>query len=134
MLFTSWQYVVFLALICALYYILPHKLRWVLLLAGSYYFYMQWNAPLVLLIMASTLVSYTAARLIDRTQSTALRRLFLWLCAGFHLAALFYFKYFNFFARNVSAVLRLAGFSNLSFEMDILLPVGISFSTFQTLS
>lgn len=134
MLFTSWQYVAFLALICAFYYILPHRLRWVLLLAGSYFFYMQWNAPLVLLIMASTLVSFTAARLIGRTQSTALRRLFLWLGAGFHLVALFYFKYFNFFARNAGAVLRLAGLSDLSFEMDILLPVGISFYTFQTLS
>ncbi|MBD5093133.1 MAG: MBOAT family protein [Subdoligranulum sp.] len=134
MLFTSWQYLAFLALICAFYYLLPQKLRWVLLLAASYYFYMQWNAPLVLLIMASTLVSYGAALLISRTQSTALRRLFLWLGAGFHLAALFYFKYFNFFARNLSTALRLAGISGLSFERDILLPVGISFYTFQTLS
>lgn len=134
MLFTSWQYLAFLALICAFYYILPHKLRWVLLLAASYYFYMQWNAPLVLLILASTLVSYGAALLISRTQRTALRRLFLWAGVGFHLATLFYFKYFNFFARNLSTVLRLTGISGLNFERDILLPVGISFYTFQTLS
>ncbi len=134
MLFTSWQYLVLLAAVCTVHYILPHRARWVPLLAASYFFYMQWNAKLVVLILASTLASYGAALCIARAKRAGVRRLFLWLDISFHLGLLFFFKYFNFFARNLTALLELARLPAHSFEMDILLPVGISFYTFQTLS
>ena len=54
MLFNSWQYALFLPAVAAGYYLLPHRLRWVLLLAASYYFYMSWNPKLVFLILFTT--------------------------------------------------------------------------------
>lgn len=134
MLFTSWQYLVFLTVVCSVHYILPHRARWVPLLAASYFFYMQWNAELVVLILLSTLASYGAALCIARAKRAGTRRLFLWLDVVFHLSLLFFFKYFNFFARNLTALLGLMRLPAHSFEMEILLPVGISFYTFQTLS
>lgn len=137
MLFNSWQYAVFLPLVVALYWMLPHKVRWVLLLVASYYFYMSWNANLVVLILTTTATSYTAALLIDRARAAGnLRRqkLWLWLGIGVSLAMLFFFKYFNFFSASVTAVLRACSLPVDDFMLQVMLPVGISFYTFQTLS
>lgn len=134
MLFNSWQYVVFLPLVMLLYWLLPHRFRWVLLLGASYYFYMRWNAGLIVLIVTTTLTSYVAARGVAAAVTPRVKRLWLWFGCGSSLALLFFFKYFNFFAYNVTAALRGIGLAVNDVALSVLLPVGISFYTFQTLS
>ena len=65
MLFNSWQYGIFLPVVFGIYWLLPHRLRWILLFVASYYFYMSWNAKYVVLILFTTIVSYIAAILIE---------------------------------------------------------------------
>lgn len=69
MLFNSWQYAVFLPVVLALYWALPQKRRWVLLLVASYIFYMSWSAKLMALILTTTATSYAAALLISRAKT-----------------------------------------------------------------
>ena len=134
MLFNSWQYMVFLPLVVLLYYCLPHKWRWGLLLVASYYFYMSWNAKLVVLIATSTLTSWACALLIERSSQKSRKRVFLALGVGVSLALLFFFKYFNFLSSSITALLRAFSLPVDDFTIQVMLPVGISFYTFQTLS
>ena len=66
--FNSFEFLIFLAIVLVLYFVLPHKFRWIMLLIASYYFYMSWNASLVFLIFGTTLVSYLAALFMERTE------------------------------------------------------------------
>ncbi len=68
MLFNSFEFLIFLPCVIILYYILPHRVRWVLLLAASYYFYMAWKAEYVILIVLSTLVDYAASIMMERQE------------------------------------------------------------------
>ena len=74
MSFNSLQFLIFLPVILILYYILPHKLRWVLLLAASYYFYMSFDPILVFLILGTTGVSYGAGLVLERAKTVKVRR------------------------------------------------------------
>ena len=116
MLFNSIDFLLFFPLVTAVYFLLPHRVRWVWLLAASYYFYMCWNVKYVLLIVLSTLTTYAAGLLIRRAEGIPderrrVRRKKLWVFFGFavNLSILFFFKYFNFFLDNLSAALALAG-------------------------
>ncbi len=134
MLFNSWQYVVFLPMVFLGYWALPHKLRWVLLLAASYYFYMSWNANLIVLISTTTLVSFLAALKIEKAQSNTTKKIWLFISCFVSLGLLFFFKYFNFFSQSVVDVLQRFSLPVDDFTVNVLLPVGISFYTFQTLA
>ena len=141
MLFNSIDFLLFFPLVTAIYFLLPHRVRWVWLLIASYYFYMSWNVKYALLIVLSTLTTYAAGLLIRRAEaiSDARRRVRwkkLWVFFGFavNLSILFFFKYFNFFLDNLSAALALAGLAFKRPAFDVVLPVGISFYTFQALS
>ena len=134
MLFNSWQYAVFLPAVTAGYFLLPHRLRWVLLLAASYYFYMSWNPQLVFLILFTTATSFAAALAVERARSEAVRRACLAGGVCLSLACLFFFKYFNFFSQTVTAALRAVSLPVDDVTLNVILPVGISFYTFQTLS
>ena len=141
MLFNSIDFLLFFPLVTAVYFLLPHRVRWVWLLAASYYFYMCWNVKYVLLIVLSTLTTYAAGLLIRRAEGIPderrrVRRKKLWVFFGFavNLSILFFFKYFNFFLDNLSAALALAGLAFKRPAFDVVLPVGISFYTFQALS
>lgn len=134
MLFNSWQYAIFLPVVVGLYFGLPHRFRWGLLLVSSYYFYMSWNPKLVFLILFTTATSYLAARKIEQAKSTKVRKLWLSAGVGLSLVCLFFFKYFNFFSQNVTAFLRAISLPVGEFTLKVMLPVGISFYTFQTLS
>ena len=78
--FNSLQFLIFLPVVLLLYWLLPHRLRWVLLLLASYYFYMSWNAWLVFAILGTTIISYLSAILIERTERRSLKKSFssLW--------------------------------------------------------
>lgn len=124
----------FLPIVFIIYWSLPHKFRWVLLLAASYYFYMSWNAKYVFLILFTTIISYAAAVLMERSEH---RRQKKWILAGtaiLCLGVLFFFKYYNFVSESVANLLRLFAIPLRPLTVKLLLPVGISFYTFQTLS
>lgn len=139
MLFNSFNYALFLIIVFTLHWLLPHQFRWITLLIASYYFYMSWNPELVVLIALTTLVSYTAGLLISRFRSTdgkksTLTKLVLVLALLICFGVLFFFKYFDFFSESITAILRAFSLPVQSFTLKLILPVGISFYTFQTLS
>ncbi len=134
MLFNSYQFGIFFFLVVFLYFTLPHRFRWCLLLAASYYFYMAWRKPYVLLIIASTGVDYFAALGMSYTRRQAIRRLLLLFSLISNLGLLFTFKYFNFFADAANTLSTMWGSTVTLPYLQVLLPVGISFYTFQTLS
>lgn len=134
MVFNSVEFLIFYPIVLLLYFILPKKARWVLLLAASYFFYLSWNVRLIYLIIFTTLVSYAAALLIEKTDRKGLKKLYLTLTLVVCLGVLFFYKYFNFLSSSVTSVLRLFGSGVHDFSLDLILPVGISFYTFQTLS
>lgn len=134
MLFNSIEFLLFLPLVVVCYFATPHRYRWLLLLAASYYFYAAWKAEYLVLIVFSTLVDYWAARQMQRRSDQSARRPFLILSLISNLGLLFFFKYANFFGSSVETALeRFNIFADVP-AFQFLLPVGISFYTFQTLS
>lgn len=139
MLFNSVPYAIFLAIVFVLHWLLPHRFRWIMLLIASYYFYMSWNPELVVLIALTTLVSYSSGLLIDRYRNAEgrkanLPKLFLVLALVICFGVLFFFKYFDFFSESITALLRSFSLPVQDWTLKLVLPVGISFYTFQTLS
>lgn len=141
MLFNSLDFLIFFPLVTLLYFLLPHRVRWVWLLVASYYFYMCWNPQYALLMALSTLITYLSGLLIQRANQVddqkrrqRLRKLWVALSFGSNLAILFCFKYWDFFWNNLEAVLALGGITLHKPVFDVILPVGISFYTFQALS
>jgi D-alanyl-lipoteichoic acid acyltransferase DltB (MBOAT superfamily) len=140
-LFNSIHFLLFFMVVALLYFVVPQKLRWVWLLVSSYYFYMSWNARYALLMATSTAITYVGGRLIARTErhtdaQKAARQKKWWVALSFgsNLAILFFFKYFHFAADNLNVALLAVGIRILRPGFDVLLPVGISFYTFQALS
>lgn len=134
MLFNSWQFLVFAALVFPLYYALPHRWQNRMLLAASYVFYGAWDYRFLALIALSTAVDYIAARGIASAGDPRRRRAWLVLSLVTNLGLLGFFKYFNFFVASATDALAALGLDPGSLRLDIVLPVGISFYTFQTLS
>ena len=133
MLFNSWQFALFFPIVFALYWGLPHRFRIGLLLIASYYFYMSWNIKYVVLILFTTIVSYSAALLIAKTDSLRTKKVILTVSLIACLGVLFVFKYFNFFTGAVVDFLNMFAIHLHPMTLKLLLPVGISFYTFQTL-
>lgn len=134
MLFNSFEFLLFYITVVTIFFSIPHRFRWILLLAASYYFYMSWKAEYVILIVFSTIIDYIIGLKIDRSESESARRLLLTISIVANIGKLMAFKYWNFFSQTTNAVL--ASFS-IQYEMpmsEFLLPVGISFYSFQSLS
>ncbi len=134
MIFNSWQFLVFYPIVLLLYFTLPKRLKWLWLLACSYFFYMIWNPPLIFLILFTTAVSYVSAILIEKSGKKSVRRFWLTATLVTSLGVLFFFKYFNFLADSAISLFNFFGGAAEDFALDLILPVGISFYTFQTLS
>lgn len=136
MLFNSLEYLLFFlaALLVGWVTVRLPRLRLGLLLIASYIFYALNNHWLILLIAVSTLVDYVAGIKIGSTRSVRARRVWLWTSVTANLGILCYFKYFNFFASSFVSVLNGLGFGMDWTDLNILLPVGISFYTFQSMS
>lgn len=134
MLFNSFQYLLFFPAVTVFYFALPQRFRWVMLLGASYFFYMCWKPEYAVLIALSTLVDYWAALRMGRETERRERRKYLIASLVANLGLLFTFKYFNFFSSSLSSLIGQFGSAWNSPTLDILLPVGISFYTFQTLS
>ena len=132
MIFHSLDFIVFFAVVTATYWLLPHRAQNAFLLAASYFFYGYVHPWFLVLIAASTLVDFWAAR--EMARAPGRRRLMLQVSLVSNLGMLAFFKYFNFFALNVQAALAGAGWAVDLPVLRVILPVGISFYTFQTLS
>lgn len=130
MLFNSYSFMIFFPIVLAIYFVIPKKARYMWLLLASYYFYMGWNVKYAALIAFSTIITYVCGRLLGKTQH---KKWVIGGCIGINLAILFFFKYFDFFMSSVNQVLAKVGVSPLQTGFDIILPVGISFYTFQAL-
>jgi alginate O-acetyltransferase complex protein AlgI len=132
-LFNSLHFVVFFLVVSMLYFALPHRFRWQLLLAASCYFYMIF-LPIYILILGFTIVvDYIAGLYIEKTEGSK-KKLFLILSLIANIGVLAIFKYFNFLNENLSIALNQVGYDNVIPNLSILLPVGLSFHTFQAMS
>ena len=132
MLFNSIAFLIFFPIVVIVYFLIPTlKYRNLFLLAASYYFYMNWEPVYALLLLTSTGVTYLAALGISKYQSH--KKLFLVSSLVINLAILFFFKYFNWAAENVTIIMDWLGLSIHIPEFKVLLPVGISFYIFQAL-
>ena len=135
MLFNSWDFWVFFALIYSLYLLLPFlRFQNALLLVASYYFYAAWDWRFLSLIIISTIVDYICGQGIVNAKRPGIRRAYLITSLTFNLSFLGFFKYYDFFAENLRELLIAIGFMPSNLWLNIVLPVGISFYTFQTMS
>ena len=139
MLFNSVHFLVFFPIVVLIYYLIPQRVKYLWLLAASYYFYMSWNPGYALLILVSTVATWGSALILAACgqrpdkKSQKRKRWFLAGCILLNLGILFFFKYYVFAADSIG---KLCGFLGISIQMpffDVLLPVGISFYTFQAL-
>ena len=113
MLFNSIAFLLFFPIVCALYFFIPAKLirvRNILLLVASYYFYMNWKPAYALLLLTSTAVTYLAALGIGHFEEKRKKKLCLVSSLVLNLAILFLFKYYNFLSSNIEAALQSSGF------------------------
>jgi len=134
MLFNSLGFAIFLPIVFLLYWCLPHKYRWILLLGASYFFYMCWNVEYGLLILFTTLVSYAVALMLEKQTSEKRKRFTVAAGVFVCLAVLFVFKYLDFIFDSICGIMQIFGLTLQGPTVTLLLPVGISFYTFQTLS
>jgi D-alanyl-lipoteichoic acid acyltransferase DltB (MBOAT superfamily) len=134
MLFNSYAFWGFFACVFATYWRLRHRHQNLLLLAASYVFYGLWDWRFLGLILLSTVVDYIAARRLEQASAPAARRRWLGLSLVTNLGILGVFKYYDFFAGELTALLGGLGLEAAAPTLDLVLPVGISFYTFQTLS
>jgi alginate O-acetyltransferase complex protein AlgI len=135
MVFNSLTFIVFFALVLAMHALpLPWKAKKVNLLIASYLFYAAWNPPFVLLLWISTVVDWYAAQKLARAEKPIARRVWMLLSVVVNLGMLAYFKYGEFLLENFAASMHALGIPYTPPAWDIVLPVGISFYTFATLS
>ena len=133
MTFNSLDFLIFYPIVLLLHYLLPLKYRWIMLLGASLIFYMWWSAPLFFLILFTTVVSWICSLVIEKTDKPKKKKLCLILTLITSLGVLFFFKYYNFLAGTVMSLGALFG-AEFDATLQLILPVGISFYTFQTLS
>lgn len=134
MLFNSFEFLIFFIVVIAIYFSIAHKYRWLLLLLSSYFFYGYWEIKYLIIIVVSTLIDFYVGIKIHESNQQSQKKTFLYVSLLSNLSILFVFKYYNFFIDNLSAILKSGGYSYQIPLIEVLLPVGISFYTFQTMS
>lgn len=133
MLFNSIHFLIFFPTVVIIYYSIPHRYRWAMLLAASYYFYASWRVEYLGLIILSTVVDYWAALRMSALSTRKERQPYLILSILVNVGILVAFKYFNFFNDSFRFLSDQINFPFIIPYLDVLLPVGISFYTFQTM-
>ena len=134
MTFNSWEFLIFYPIVALLYFLLPKKCKWPMLLIASYYFYMFYEASLVVLIVITTVISFLMSHLIEKEARVGLKKLYLAITLITCLGILFFYKYFDFLSIGTIGLINLFGVEASPVVLNLVLPVGISFYTFQTLS
>lgn len=133
MLFNSFEFLIFFPVVVGIYFIIPKKIKYIWLLLASYYFYMCWNAKYAILIAFSTACTYMAGIAISELREQRWKKGVVVASFVINLGILAFFKYFDFLLENVNGILSAFHLQLLSNPFDVLLPVGISFYTFQAL-
>lgn len=133
MLFNSIEFALFFPIVCALYFILPFRQRTLLLLVASCYFYMRFIPVYITILFVTILIDYFAGYYLEKTSGKA-RTALLWLSIVATCLVLFVFKYFYFFTDTFIGLANLAGWHLTDPALKIILPIGLSFHTFQSLS
>ena len=133
MLFNSIQFILFFVVVTILYFDLPHRFRWLLLLIASCYFYMAFKPVYIAILGFTIVVDYFAGILIEQSKGNR-KKVFLIASLIANIGVLGTFKYWNFINQNITDLLGLSGAENPLPFLDILLPVGLSFHTFQAMS
>ena len=134
MTFNSFEFLIFFPIFLLCYFLLPKKLKMPAMLILSYWFYAAWNFKLLGLILFTTAVSYFCALAMEKTEKKSLKKFYITLTLLVCLGTLFFFKYYNFMADTVSGIAGAVSGKTYDFSLNLILPVGISFYTFQTLS
>lgn len=134
MLFNSLEFVLFFIVVTGLFFLLPHKWRWVLLLAASCFFYMFFK-PIYILILGFTIViDYYAGILLENEPDQKRKKKYLVMSLIANIGVLAVFKYYNFLNDNITGIAQYFGYKNQIPYLKILLPIGLSFHTFQAMS
>lgn len=134
MSFISLEFFVFSIVIFSLYFILRQPVRWMLLLAGSYLFYIVGNGNYVVILIFSTVTDFWIARQLVKTDRVIHRKLLLSTSLFLNLSVLFFFKYYNFFSSEIGTWATALNIDCAPPTLNLILPIGISFYTFQALS
>ena len=137
MLFNSIEYIVFFSIFFPLYWFIfnrSFKIQNVLLLIGSYIFYSWWDWRFLILIILSSILDFSIGILLSKEENLTRRKVFVGISLFFNLGLLAVFKYFNFFISSFQDLLEAIGLQSNPYSLNLILPVGISFYTFQTLS
>ena len=134
MLFNSYSFLIFFPVVTFLFFILPHKFRWVLLLAASCFFYMFFKPEYILILAFTIVVDYYAAIFLENEPDKAKRKKYLILSLIANIGVLAVFKYDDFLNDNITVLASLFGKTNPLPYLNYLLPIGLSFHTFQAMS
>ncbi len=134
MLFNSFEFIAFLTVITILYWLTKQSYRWILLLIASYMFYMSWEPTYIALILISSSIDYFTCLYLTGSDDKKRKKIGLGVSVFLNLGLLFTFKYFNFFQEVLHDTLSLFSIQYAPHLSNFLLPVGISFYTFQTIS
>ena len=133
MLFNSYSFILFFPIVLIVYFLIPAKVKYIWLLIASYFFYMCWNVKYILLILISTLITWGSSLLMENRQIKIKKRIVA-ICIISNMGILAFFKYFDFILDNINVVMKSTGLQLINNPFDIVLPVGISFYTFQAVS
>lgn len=134
MSFISFEFLLFAPLVLTAYFIIPYKYRWAFVLLCSYFFYGYHNPSYIVLLLISTFIDYYAGRNIYSVSSKKQKKKWLRFSIFSNISILFFFKYFNFFRNEITDLFLVFGLQLNLPEHNLLLPLGISFYTFQTIS
>ncbi|AEA42397.1 membrane bound O-acyl transferase MBOAT family protein [Fluviicola taffensis DSM 16823] len=133
MLFNSFEFLLFFPIVTVLFYLLPHKYRWVHLLAASCIFYMFFIPQYILILFVTIIIDYIAGIWIEKTRPER-KKAYLVISIVSTCLVLFIFKYFDFFNHNMVLLSHKFGFYYPERVVNFILPIGLSFHTFQSLS
>ena len=134
MLFNSWVFLPFLLIVLCLYYAQRLRMQNLMLLVASYVFYAAWDWRFLALLWISTIVDYVVGKRMHASRAPGQRKAYLLISCLVNLGILGFFKYFNFFIDSAASLMSSVGWEAHATHLNILLPVGISFYTFQTMS